>query len=86
MMEVTIYTAPGCDACVHLKTLLVRANLEWNEIVIGQDMSMNSFRTKFPQVKSTPYTVIDKKNYPSIVDVARMLLKEGLVTPPSDSE
>jgi glutaredoxin len=81
-MKIKIYTSPGCSYCAHLKTLLKRANLEWDECVVGQDIPVDQFMAEYPQVKGAPFTVIDGRQYQTVADVAVMLLKEGLVIAP----
>tara|TARA_A100001234_G_scaffold221570_1_gene238498 strand:- start:1558 stop:1806 length:249 start_codon:yes stop_codon:yes gene_type:complete len=81
-MEVKLFTAAGCTYCTHAKTLLERANLTWTEVRIGSDISMEEFRTAFPDINQTPYTLIDDTAYATIADVAKFLLDKGLVTVP----
>lgn len=81
-MKIKIYTSPGCSYCAHLKTLLKRANLEWTEYVVGQDIPVDEFMSEYTNVKGAPFTVIDGRQYQTVADVARMLLKEGLVKAP----
>lgn len=71
-----------CPDCLHLKTLLRRTNLEYNEIVIGSDIEMNTFRTSFPHVDKTPFAIIDGVHHTSLVSVAKKLLEAGLIAPP----
>lgn len=89
-MEITIYTSPTCGQCTHMRTLLNRANLEWTELVIGDSISIDEFRSLYPKANKTPFVVIDdgevKRNYDSIVEVAKLLLKKGLVELPAPKE
>lgn len=81
-MEIKLYTTEHCPYCVHAKTLLSRANLTWDEIVIDKDITMDEFRNQFPTINRTPFFIIDGENYETLVPVARKLMNEGLVTKP----
>lgn len=85
-MDITIYTSHRCGYCRHLKTLLTRANLEWTEYVIEESISLADFKAQYPNASKTPFVVIDdgnlKRNYDDIVQVAKFLVKEGLVEVP----
>jgi len=85
-MEVKVYTAAGCVHCTHIKTLLKRANLEWEEVEIGKDITMEKFKSQYPTVDHTPFVIIDGQEFVGIVDVAKKFLKEGIVEVPKFSE
>jgi glutaredoxin len=85
-MEIKIYTSAGCVHCTHVKVLLERANLTWEEIEIGKDITMENFKSKYPTVDYTPFVIIDGNYYIGLVEVARKFLKEGLVEAPKKSE
>lgn len=85
-MKIKLYTAIGCVHCTHIKTLFTRANLEWEEIEIGKDISIEQFKSKYPSVDATPFVIIDDQEYVGIVDVAKKFLKEGIVQAPTFSE
>ena len=53
----TIYTKDNCPACVQLKQKLKREGHDFEEIVIGKDITREDFIVAFPGVKSVPYTV-----------------------------
>jgi glutaredoxin len=79
-MNVLIFTSKTCPICNHLKTLLKRADLEWKEYVIGDDISFQSFKYKYPNVNKTPFVIIDGEKYHTIHEVAKFLLDLGLVS------
>jgi len=84
-MEITVYSLPNCLGCRHMKTLLDRATgVTWSEVVIGTDITKEDFDAQHPDVKQTPYTIIDGVAYPDIIKVARKLLAEGAVQPPTE--
>jgi glutaredoxin len=74
---------PSCIVCIHIKTLLKKANLEWEEIVIGEDISMEGFNIEYPHVDKTPFTVIDGQHYYELTEVAKKLLADGLIKAPT---
>jgi glutaredoxin len=84
-MEIKIYTQPGCSHCTHIRTLLGRANLNWQELILGQDISLEVFRSTYPSVNGVPFVVMDGESFYQITDVAKKLLKEGLIQAPQFS-
>lgn len=56
MVEVTIYTKPGCPYCARAMALLNRKGVKFHEIVASQDpairkeMNDRSGRNTFPQI------------------------------------
>jgi glutaredoxin len=85
-MEIKLYTSRGCSHCFHVKTLLERAKLEWEEIEIGVDISMEIFKSQYPSINATPFILIDGVEYIGIVEVAKKFLKEGIIEAPKVSE
>ena len=81
-MEIKIYTTSGCSSCTHLITLLKKANVEWEEVRINRDITMNEFRSKFPTIIGTPFIIIDGEEYLGVHEVARYFLKQGIVKVP----
>jgi hypothetical protein len=51
---------------------------------IGSDISKADFDALHPKATQTPFTVIDGVEYENIVSVARKLLADGKVTPPTE--
>lgn len=56
MINVTIYTRPGCPYCTRARDLLTRKGVEFNEINAGAtpqlraEMQQRSGRNTFPQI------------------------------------
>lgn len=56
MVDVTVYTRPGCSYCSAAKSLLSRKNVAFNEINAGAtpelraEMQQRSGRNTFPQI------------------------------------
>ena len=57
MVAKIIYSTRTCPACVRLKAEYKRNHQEYNEIVIGVDITLEDFQKKFPGVKTVPHVV-----------------------------
>ncbi len=58
-MNIKIYTVNGCVYCEKIKELMRRADVEYNTILVGKDISRNEFKMKYPFASGFPYTIID---------------------------
>jgi glutaredoxin len=54
-MKTIVYTKDNCPACVQLKTKLTLEGVDFVEVHLGKDMSIEAFKEKFPLVRSVPY-------------------------------
>lgn len=54
-MKTIVYSKPNCPGCVKLKSELKAEGVEFVEIELGKDMSIEAFKEKFPLVRSVPY-------------------------------
>ena len=54
-------------------------------MILGQDISLELFRSTYPSVNSVPFVVMDGESFYQITDVAKKLLKEGLIQAPQFS-
>ena len=80
-MDILVYTTERCFYCTQIKKLLQRANLEYKTIQGGSlEYPKSKFKDEFPSCKGFPHTIIDGKEYPGIVDVAKLLVNKGLVS------
>ena len=59
---ITIYSRPNCSWCVKAKELLESYDKPYNEIMLGEDILIEDFRTKYPYQKTVPYLLDDKGN------------------------
>lgn len=57
-MKTIVYSQPNCPGCVTLKNKLKAEGKEFVEVVLGQDMSIEAFKEKFPEVRSVPHTEV----------------------------
>jgi len=54
-MKTIVYSKTNCPACDTLKAKLKSEGVEYVEILLGKDMSIEAFKEKFPLVRSVPY-------------------------------
>ena len=78
-MKITAYTSKGCFYCDQLKKLLERAELDAEYILLDTQEKRNEFLQKYPSCQGYPYVIIDGVEHGGIVNVAKFLVKEGLV-------
>jgi len=64
-VTVTIYSKDNCPWCDKAKALMTEKGEEYNEIVIGRDITREEFTEKFPHVKTVPYCLIGSLVLPS---------------------
>lgn len=57
--KVTVYSKPNCPGCVSLKAQLEAEYVDYTEVVLGKDMSVEDFKEMFPKVRSVPHVVYD---------------------------
>lgn len=56
---IDIYSKVGCTWCKAAKDLLDVNNIEYNEYVIGRDLTREEFLEKFPDAKTVPHILVD---------------------------
>ena len=54
-MEIVAYTLTGCSSCNILKELFARAAVEYKEIKVKKDITLDEFTSKYQNVNSFPY-------------------------------
>lgn len=54
-MKTIVYSKPNCPGCDTLKAKLKAEGVDYVEIELGKDMSIEAFKEKFPTVRSVPY-------------------------------
>ena len=79
-MEILIYTTSGCFYCDQAKQLCGRANVDYQTIEVGVDMTREDFTKLYPHVIGSPFVIIDGNEIGNLVDLAKHFLKEGLVS------
>lgn len=56
---ITVYTKPNCTYCVRAKSFLLANQLPFTEVVIGRDIMLEQFISRYPNVKTAPFIIID---------------------------
>lgn len=59
MNKVIVYSKHGCPHCVQAKALLSSKNFNYTEVVLGEDLMVEDFKSLFPGVSTVPYIMID---------------------------
>ena len=80
-MKIVAYTTQGCFYCDQLKELFRRSNIEYESIAID-DANRENFNKQFPRATGYPYVVIDNKHVGGLVETAKFLVENGLITRP----
>lgn len=62
-MKIDVYTRyePPCSYCMATKASLHSKNMEFNEFVVGKDLSADDLREKFPLARTLPVIMVDGK-------------------------
>ena len=58
-MGLEVYSKDGCSRCVDLKNLLESKNILYSEYKIGENITLESFKEKWPAVRQLPLLVSD---------------------------
>lgn len=58
-MKLDVYSKDGCSHCVNLKGFLVRNQITHNEYKIGENITLESFKEQWPDIKYLPLVVAD---------------------------
>jgi glutaredoxin len=81
-MDIQIYTTNGCIWCTRTKELFVRANVEYTETVWDtiNPTEQSKLKEKYPNMEAFPVVIIDNQFVGGLMEVAKLFLKEGLVS------
>ena len=55
-----VYTKDNCPACVQLKAKLTLEGVDFVEVHLGKDITIEAFKEKFPTVRSVPHMIYSK--------------------------
>jgi glutaredoxin len=79
-MDIQIYKKPGCGYCVKIDELMTRAGIEAEIIMIGKDITVEEFKTNYPNAKGVPHVVIDGEEIGGLMETVKYFVEKGLVT------
>jgi glutaredoxin len=79
-MEIKAYTLSNCSSCHILKELFGRADVEYTEVVVRDNITVEDFKLNYPNVSQFPYVVIDDEPVGGLVEVVKLFVQKGLVT------
>jgi glutaredoxin len=79
-MEITAYTLPNCSSCNILKELFERAAVEYKQIEVKKEITLEDFTEQFPRVSAFPYVIIDGEQIGGLLEVAKLFVQKGLVS------
>ena len=79
-MDIIIYTTSGCIYCNKIKELMKRADVEFTQILVGKDISLEEFKMKYPFAQGFPYTIIDEKEIGGLTETVKLFVEKGLVS------
>lgn len=80
MKNIIAYTLSGCSHCVSLKELFRRSGVEYSELVVKRDVSIQEFHNQYPGINSFPYVVIDEAPIGGLVETVKLFVQQGLIT------
>ena len=70
---ITIYGKYGCGYCEKAKNLLNSKNIKYEYISVGEELGINEFVEMYPNVKSVPYIINNKKIIGGFTDLQRYI-------------
>ena len=59
-MHATIYSRKDCPWCENAKNLCKVKGHSYTEVVIGEDISVENFKAKYPDVRTVPYITMNE--------------------------
>lgn len=85
---ITIYTKPDCAFCVRAKNILKSREIMFEEQTLGEDFSIEDFRSSFPAHKTFPLIIMNGRVVGGYDDLrnaiaenenfGKMILNEGI--------
>jgi glutaredoxin len=73
---ITIYSRPGCKWCETSKSLLELKGVEYNELMLDVDITVEQLKTLVPGAKSVPQIMSDDIYIGGYKELTRYLEKQ----------
>ena len=79
-MNIVMYTrtSPPCPMCMQAKALANAKNLEFKNIDIGKDITVEEFQSMFPAARAVPLILVDSEIVGGFADFKNYLLSKSL--------
>ena len=58
-MQIKVYSRHNCNYCTLTKDLLNKKGLQYEEVIVGLDMTREQFFEQFPGVRTVPQVTVD---------------------------
>lgn len=75
-MLIELYTKPGCPECNRTKKVLAQYQIPYKEFVLGENITREEVKAKFPDAKYVPIILVD--GVESGIDNLKLLLEANL--------
>jgi len=85
-MHVKIYSKENCAFCTKAKTLLKNRNIDFEEVVIGRDITREEFLEFLPTAKTVPQIFIDNVLIGGYNELYNASLTWSVVNAPGDQQ
>ena len=79
-MKIVAYTLHGCSSCNQLKELFSRAQVEYTEVIVRENLTVEEFQQLYPTISYFPFVVIDDEPVGNLIDTAKLFVSKGLVS------
>jgi len=79
-MNITMYTRnePPCAYCERAKAMLKYYGVEYNNKIIGEDITRDQFINKYPEIKTVPAIFFDNKFIGGALELEKEIWKVQL--------
>jgi glutaredoxin len=72
-MQIEIFTKIGCPACDRAKQILTSHNYTYTEHVLGETITREEIKQRFPNASSVPIIIVDSVRVGSIGQLQLLL-------------
>jgi len=74
-MKIDVYTKTSCAACLFTKNYLEKQGMNFTELIVDKDITVEEVRNKFPQASTVPIIVIDEEYIGGYTELSEFLEK-----------